>query len=140
MPFEVTTKTSQTFGQKRLGGLSKLHSSCPKKRFLEEKHFLEKLIAFSFIFGFWIETIKSSADETSSGLPVLSSNSWYGIFWKKTLRRGKLFYLFQNLRENRSVVRKTFLAADLNCIKHIQRIFFEIFHEVRWPMLSILNF
>ena len=75
MPFEIKTKTSWTFGQNFLGGLSKLHSSCPKERFLEEKQFLEKLIAFFFTFGFWIETIKRSVEETSSGLPILPSTS-----------------------------------------------------------------
>ena len=38
--------------------------------------------------------------------------------------REKFFCLFQNLSEKRSDVRKTFLAADLNCIIHIQRNFF----------------
>ena len=52
MPFGVTAKTFQTIGQKLSDGLSKLHSSSPKKRFLEEKQFLENLIAFLFTFGF----------------------------------------------------------------------------------------
>ena len=60
MPFGVKTEYSWTFRQQISGGLYKLRSSCPKKRFLDEKQFLEKLIALFFTFGFWIETIKSS--------------------------------------------------------------------------------
>ena len=75
MPFGVTTETSRTFGQNLSDGFSKLHSSCPKKWFLEEKQFLEKLIAFFFTFGFWIETIKKSVEETSWVLPILPSSS-----------------------------------------------------------------
>ena len=38
-----------------------------KKRFLEEKQFLEKLIAFFFTFGFWNETIKNSVEKFPEG-------------------------------------------------------------------------
>ena len=73
MLFGATTNYFWTFNRKISGGLSKLHSSCPKKRFLEEKQFLENLIAFFFALGFWIETLKTSVEETSSGLPILHS-------------------------------------------------------------------
>ena len=52
MPFGVKTGYSRSFGQQISGGLSKLRSSCPKKRFLEEKQFLENLIAFSWLSDF----------------------------------------------------------------------------------------
>ena len=46
----------KTFAQKISCDVSKLHSTCPKKRSFEEEQFLEKPIAFLFIFGPWTET------------------------------------------------------------------------------------
>ena len=46
----------ESFGQKISCVVSKLHSTCPKKRSFEEEQFLEKPIAFLFIFGHWTET------------------------------------------------------------------------------------
>ena len=46
----------ETFGQKISCDVSKLHSTSPKKRSFEEEQFLEKPIAFLFIFGHWTET------------------------------------------------------------------------------------
>ena len=140
MPFGVTAKTFQTIVQKLSDGLSKLHSSCPEKRFLEEKQFLENLIAFLFTFGFYIETLKTSVEETSSGLPFLPSTSPEDFFEGKKLEEMETLF-FQTLSEKCSDVDRKFSAAfwkvNFTCRKeHLQ----EAFREVWGPFLLISKF
>ena len=56
MTFGPTAKFFKVLGQKFSCGASKLHFMFPKKRYIEEEQFLEKPIAFLFIFRPWTKT------------------------------------------------------------------------------------
>ena len=56
MTFGLTANIFIVLGQKVSCGVSKLHFTFPKKRYIEEEQFLENPIAFLFIFGPWTKT------------------------------------------------------------------------------------
>ena len=127
--FGLRAKLLWTFGPTFFGRVVKTAFYVAIETFFsEEKFFLKSSWISLIIFQFWVETFSNALEKISAGLSNLPSISLDEVFEKNNvLMTENFFCLFQNLSEKSSAVRKTFLAADLNCIIHIQRIFFRKF-------------
>ena len=118
------------------------NSTFPKKRFFEEEHFLEKLMAFLFKFGPWTKTFSTFVEKIAAGLPNLHSSSPKELFEEnKALQREKFFCLFETLSNKLSDVGKLFLTAFSKLhITYPQENVPDFFTEFGWPILSLWDF
>ena len=142
MTFGLTANIFRVLGQTVSFGVSKLHFMFPKKRYIEEEKFLEKPIAFLFIFGPWTKRFFDFCWTNCGIVAKFAFELRKRIFWQKQRFRKKNFlsYFSDFKRKTFGTLAKSSWLRSLNCILQIQRKFFGICLEYGWPILSLWDF
>ena len=97
MIFGPRANIFRAFGQKVSSGVSKLHSTCPKKRHFKEEHFLEQTDGFSFQIRTLNWNILDFCRKNSGRVAKFAFEQPKGTFWgEQGVTEGKLLLSFSD--------------------------------------------